>query len=279
MLFLGRILDGITAANIYRSRRPTSPIDAAAGSRQGAFGMIGIAFGIGFFFGPAMAGWLSQYGLHVPFLVAACLSAGSMICTYMLLEPAPRAPRSGQPGAAATASGPGGKATRTVRPEDLHEYFRRPGWVRCTCNSLLLHVRVLGVHERLRAVRRAAVRDRRRLRGPRARLALMFAYSWFLGIICRAASSGAWSSGLASQGRARRLVAAIAPYLCSARPRPSPWSSWCRPCSAYGNGVLRPVITSQITQQVGRHEQGVAIGISGSLSSLAMTIHHPPAVS
>ena len=45
--------------------------------------------------------------------------------------------------------------------------------------------------------------------------------------------------------------------------------------SAFGNGVLRPVITSQITQQVGRHEQGAAIGISGSLSSLAMTMAPP----
>jgi MFS family permease len=39
--------------------------------------------------------------------------------------------------------------------------------------------------------------------------------------------------------------------------------------------VLRPVITSEITQAVGRHEQGVAIGISGSLNSLAMTVAPP----
>ena len=45
--------------------------------------------------------------------------------------------------------------------------------------------------------------------------------------------------------------------------------------SAFGTGVLRPVITSEITQQVGRHEQGVALGISGSLSSLAMTLAPP----
>jgi MFS family permease len=45
--------------------------------------------------------------------------------------------------------------------------------------------------------------------------------------------------------------------------------------SAFGNGVLRPVITSEITKQVGRHEQGAAIGISGSLNSLAMTIAPP----
>jgi MFS family permease len=45
--------------------------------------------------------------------------------------------------------------------------------------------------------------------------------------------------------------------------------------SSFGNGVLRPVITSQLTQGVGRHEQGVAIGISGSLNSLAMLIAPP----
>lgn len=45
--------------------------------------------------------------------------------------------------------------------------------------------------------------------------------------------------------------------------------------ASFGNGMLRPVLTSEITQQVGRHEQGVAIGISGSLSSLAMTIAPP----
>src|SRR5262249_49406734 len=45
--------------------------------------------------------------------------------------------------------------------------------------------------------------------------------------------------------------------------------------NAFGNGVLRPVLTSQMSQAVGPHEQGIAIGISGSLSSFAMTIAPP----
>src|SRR5262249_51599180 len=45
--------------------------------------------------------------------------------------------------------------------------------------------------------------------------------------------------------------------------------------NGFGNGVLRPVLTSQITQAVGRHEQGIALGISGSLSSLAMAVAPP----
>jgi MFS family permease len=39
--------------------------------------------------------------------------------------------------------------------------------------------------------------------------------------------------------------------------------------------VLRPVLTSRITQVAGRHEQGTAIGISGSLSSFAMMMAPP----
>jgi len=38
---------------------------------------------------------------------------------------------------------------------------------------------------------------------------------------------------------------------------------------------LRPCVTSRITQAVGAHEQGVALGISGSLSSLAMSMAPP----
>jgi DHA1 family tetracycline resistance protein-like MFS transporter len=44
---------------------------------------------------------------------------------------------------------------------------------------------------------------------------------------------------------------------------------------AFGHGILRPVLTSRITQAVGRHEQGVAIGISGSLGSIAMALGPP----
>ena len=45
--------------------------------------------------------------------------------------------------------------------------------------------------------------------------------------------------------------------------------------SAFGNGVLRPVITSRMTQAVGRHEQGAALGVSGSLQSLALALAPP----
>ena len=42
--------------------------------------------------------------------------------------------------------------------------------------------------------------------------------------------------------------------------------------SSFGNGVLRPAITSLITQATGRHEQGVVLGITQSLMSVAQIV-------
>ena len=82
MVFLGRILDGITAGNLTIAQAYISD-HTPPHARAKSFGLINIAFGIGFFIGPAIGGELAVYGLHVPFLGAAGLSAGSMYCTYI----------------------------------------------------------------------------------------------------------------------------------------------------------------------------------------------------
>ena len=42
--------------------------------------------------------------------------------------------------------------------------------------------------------------------------------------------------------------------------------------AAYGNGVIRPALTSLITQQAGRQEQGVVLGITQALMSMASIV-------
>jgi MFS family permease len=41
---------------------------------------------------------------------------------------------------------------------------------------------------------------------------------------------------------------------------------------SYGTGVLRPALTSRITQQAGRREQGVVLGLTQSLTSVSAII-------
>jgi MFS family permease len=45
--------------------------------------------------------------------------------------------------------------------------------------------------------------------------------------------------------------------------------------AAFGHGVLRPTLTSLVTQNAARHEQGVVLGLTQSLSSIAQ-IAAPP---
>ena len=74
MVFVGRILDGITAGNLSTAQAYISD-HTTPENRAKAFGVIGVAFGIGFMFGPCLGGWLGDdYGMHAPFLLSAALS-------------------------------------------------------------------------------------------------------------------------------------------------------------------------------------------------------------
>ena len=42
--------------------------------------------------------------------------------------------------------------------------------------------------------------------------------------------------------------------------------------TGYGNGVLRPALTSLISHQAGRHEQGTVLGVSQALMSMASVV-------
>ena len=83
-LFVGRIISGITAAHFSAASAyiadVTSPEKRAAG-----FGMIGAAFGLGFIAGPAVGGLLGEFGLRLPFLVAAGVTALNWIYGVFVL--------------------------------------------------------------------------------------------------------------------------------------------------------------------------------------------------
>jgi MFS family permease len=302
MVFLGRILDGLTAGNLSTAQAYISD-HTRPENRAKAFGVIGIAFGIGFFFGPAMAGWLQQYGLHVPFLVAAGLSAGSMICTYTLLEPgvpgvqeSGTAAQSDAPGAGtkrvpdraggsqesaglpdhAPANGPGGKRPALFDLATYLAYFKRPGlgalYVQFFLFCFSFSAFMSGFA--LFAERRFTTSDGRAWTAHE--VGFLFAYTGFLGIVLQGGILGRLVKRF---GEARLalagFIATVVAYLVLGIAETVLLLVVVSTIAAFGNGVLRPVITSLITQGVGRHEQGVAIGISGSLNSLAMTLAPP----
>jgi DHA1 family tetracycline resistance protein-like MFS transporter len=70
VLFLSRILDGFTGGNISVAQAYIADVTDEKNRAKG-MGLIGAAFGLGFIFGPATGGLLSQYGYAVPAFAAA----------------------------------------------------------------------------------------------------------------------------------------------------------------------------------------------------------------
>jgi len=84
LVFLGRIISGITGGNISTAQAYIADVTSKENRAKG-MGLFGAAFGLGFIFGPAIAGVLSKYGIHVPFYFAAILSFANATALYFIL--------------------------------------------------------------------------------------------------------------------------------------------------------------------------------------------------
>jgi MFS transporter, DHA1 family, tetracycline resistance protein len=83
-LFVGRIFAGITGASFTTATAYIADISTPEKRAQN-FGMVGAAFGIGFIIGPVIGGLASEWGSHVPFLVAAGFSFLNLLYGFFVL--------------------------------------------------------------------------------------------------------------------------------------------------------------------------------------------------
>jgi MFS family permease len=338
MVFLGRILDGITAGNLSLAQAYISD-HTKPENRAKAFGVIGVAFGIGFMFGPGIGGLLGKYGLHVPFLVAASLSLLSIIATATLLKN--EIPGQDAPPAEAVAEGqpPAGRRPGAFDISTYVEYFRRPRLgnlylqfflftfaFSCFTSGFALfaerrftttqelrradddpcqfaftrrvapdtHAVVYADREPIELVHISKDGKRIELDGPSCEhvrnaqhmsavlpwtareVGILFTFSGLLGILLQ----GGLIGRLVKRFGERPLVLAgfassCIGYFALGQTYTLAMLAVVTVFASFGNGVLRPVITSLITQVAGRKEQGIALGISGSLSSFAMCLAPP----
>ena len=266
MIFAGRILDGLTAGNLSVAQAYIAD-NTEAKHRTRAFALIGIAFGIGFLLGPAVTAFLSRLGMSVPLYCAAGLSLTSMICTFTLL-PADAA-RGHSTAAAASADLPGGRRLGLLDWGRYVDYFRRPvlGGVLAEFFFYQMAFSMFISGFALFAERRFSWHQH-----PFTphEIGLLYAFSGLLGIIVqggllgravrvfkepRLVSMGLWTmaAGYALMG----YVEPLGPLLVAVA------------LSSLGNSVLRPSLTSIVTQVVPDAERGVALGLMQSLASLA----------
>jgi MFS transporter, DHA1 family, tetracycline resistance protein len=73
MLFLARIVDGLSGGNISTARAYVADVTEPR-DRARAYGLIGAAFGLGFIMGPALSGVLAKVSITAPIWAAAALT-------------------------------------------------------------------------------------------------------------------------------------------------------------------------------------------------------------
>src|SRR6201996_5606669 len=83
-LFIGRILNGMTAASFSTGGAYVADITPPQ-DRAKNFGMLSSAFSMGFLVGPTLGGFLGAHALRLPFLVAAGLTALNWLYGLLIL--------------------------------------------------------------------------------------------------------------------------------------------------------------------------------------------------
>jgi DHA1 family tetracycline resistance protein-like MFS transporter len=268
MIFLGRILDGLTAGNLGVAQAYIAD-NTEPKNRARSLALIGVAFGVGFTLGPAITVGLASHGMSAPLYVAAGLSLTSIVCTFTLLP---------ADGAARPATGndrnglPGGQRLGLLSWHRYPAFFRRPVLggvlVEFLLYQLAFYMFISGFA--LFAERRFSWHGHP---FTPSEIGWLYVFSGALGIVIQGGLMGRLvkkfkeprliRAGLFCLGLGYALlgyVEPIAPLLIAIT------------FSTFGNGVLRPCLTSIATQVIDKQEQGVVLGLTQTLASLASIV-------
>lgn len=83
-LFVGRILAGISGASFTTATAYIADV-STPDKRAQNFGLVGVAFGVGFIIGPVIGGIAGNWGPRVPFMVAAAFTLLNVLFGYFFV--------------------------------------------------------------------------------------------------------------------------------------------------------------------------------------------------
>lgn len=265
VIFIARIIDGITAGNLTVAQAYISD-HTPPQKRAQSFAMLGIAFGVGFLIGPSISGLLADYGMHVPIYVASGLSLCSILCTMILL------PR--EPGVA--AGKPHKKildlVTQAFNPKTYAPFFKRE-----ELRGLLIQMFLYIFSFTMFTGGFALFAERQLLWnghpfGARE-VGYYMGFMGAVGIVVQAKIVGL----LVKKWGERKLMNVGLFSMCIGYAMMGfVHSLWILPFVAiianFGAGVVRPSVTSLISQSSARNEQGAVMGVAQSLGSMGQIL-------
>jgi len=277
ILFLARAIDGSTAGNLSLAQAYISDVTKPE-DRAKSFGIaIGIPFGLGFLVGPGISAFLARYDYRDPIFAAAFLSAMSILATTFLLpyiKPGAAKPAESPGEAVEGPVGQGGKRLALVEWSAYAAYFRRrrlaPRLYEFSAFAFSFAWFVSGLP--LFAERRFTWHGMPF--GP-VQLGYIWLFAGFLGIFLQGPALGRLVKRFGEKSLLRAgFLGYAAGYLILALCHSIPLLIVATAVTAIG-GLVRPTLTSLITQATPPTEQGVVLGLTQSLTSVAQ-ITAPP---
>ncbi len=258
LIFLARIIDGITAGNLSVAQAYISDVTEAK-NRAKSFGLIGIAFGLGFLLGPAISGLLVQYGYSYPIFAAAALSAISIAATFFLLPSRPDV----APAKLEENKDQGPMVLQAFKNPDLApllwQFF-----------AFIFSFAVFVSGFALFAERRFTYHD---MPFGAKEVGYVFAYVGLIGVMIQAGMMGKLVSIFGEKNLVRIGFASMfISFLLLGVVKTIPFLLMTVTLSFFGSSVLRPSLTSLITQKVSKARQGMVLGVTQSLMSISQII-------
>jgi DHA1 family tetracycline resistance protein-like MFS transporter len=263
-LFVARLWSGVATANIAVAQAYIADVTTPE-TRARGMGMIGMAFGLGFIFGPAMGGILSRYSVPglaqvgaLPALVASALSAINLLMALRTLpESLPPAAR--------------GRSVRRAVPLDLAAFraaVRVPGVGVAVFTNFFVVVWFAGMEQTFRLFTDDVFGMTAAATGA------IFAV---VGVVGAGVQGGLVGRLARRFGESRLIIAgplvlAVAFALLGASPifgaagRLALYAS--SALIALGNGIVQPSLPAYVSRRAGKTDQGLALGTLQSASAL-----------
>ena len=258
MLFVGRILDGITGGNISTAQAYIADSTTKENRTKG-MGLVGAAFGLGFVFGPAIGGALSHWGLGVPFFFAAGLAFANAILLYFTL------PETVTPDHPARISAAGGRGWH-----DMIKALREPklGFVLTIYFLFIVAFSIMTTTFSLFTMFRFGYVP--------SQTGYLFAY---VGIIGAFIQGGLLGRLVKQFGELALILVGASLFALSLFliPFTGPHTGLLALLAvggafAVGNSLATPSLTSLASKSVGEAEQGIVLGVTQSVASLARAL-------
>ncbi len=253
LLLLSRAFSGVGSANISVAQAYISDVTPPEG-RAKAFGIIGVAFGLGFIFGPPIGGYLKEfYGIKSLGYTAACLAFLNLTVIYLFINESNKYRTKG----AIKIENPFSKTLKALTLPTASELLTITliyvsGFSMMHITASLLWSNQYGCSE--------------------AEIGYIFAFIGFAVVLVQGGAVGPVSKrwGERAMLKVGTILMAIGlgsmPFVPGSLFMPLMFLSLV--FIALGNGFVSPAIQSILSQTVSEKEQGMIMGANQSLSSL-----------